>query len=240
MHVSWRRLSSLVDIIIISSSFLSSVSRLLPPIFLRSAVHNLCGDPCGEDRQGHGLWEREEDLGRELFRRWKRTIMLPRRRRLRRAFAGNVDIARRRLIPETQASIIYQTSISRASAVVVYGRGRSPSRPPAHARKERSVETVTGTGIEGGKENCGDGVGMHEDGALGRGRRRRFRRKDMAVIEGVDGVFGLRPIDVGTSTGLRVGQGSLAIGSPFGLDQFVCSVYLPSLLPLATRMAGRA
>ena len=113
MHVSWRGLSSLVDIIIISSSFLSSVSRLLPPIFLRLAVHNLCGDPCGEDRRGHGLWEREEDLGRELFRRWKRTIMLPRRRRLRRAVGGNVDIARRRLIPETQASIIYQTSISR-------------------------------------------------------------------------------------------------------------------------------
>ena len=62
------------------------------------------------------------------------------------------------------------------------------------------METVTGTGIEGGKENCGDGVGMHEDGALGRGRRRRFRRKDIAVIEGVDGVFDLRPIDVGTST----------------------------------------
>ena len=58
--------------------------------------------------------------------------------------------------------------------------------------------------------------------------------------EGVDSVFGLRPIDVGTSTGLRVCQGSLAIGSPFGLDRCVCSVYLPSLLPLATRMAGRA
>lgn len=28
----------------------------------------------------------------------------------------------------------------------------------------------------------------------------------------------LRPIDLGTSVGLRVGQGSLAIGNPFGLD----------------------
>jgi hypothetical protein len=46
------------------------------------------------------------------------------------------------------------------------------------------------------------------------------------LLKGVDSVFGLRPIDVGTSTGLRVGQGSLAIGSPFGFDQFVCSVYL--------------
>ncbi len=69
---------------------------------------------------------------------------------------------------------------------------------------------------------------------------------DIAVIEGVGSVFGLRPIDVGTSAGLRVGQGSLGIGSPFGLDQFVCSVYLlcadknALLLPLATRMAGRA
>ena len=66
-------------------------------------------------------------------------------------------------------------------------------------------------------------------------------KRTSRLLKGVDGVFGLRPIDVvGTSTGLRVGQGSLAIGSPFGLDQFVCSVYLPSLLPLATRMAGQA
>lgn len=28
----------------------------------------------------------------------------------------------------------------------------------------------------------------------------------------------LKPIEVGTSQGLRVGQGSLAIGNPFGLD----------------------
>ncbi|KAL3777459.1 hypothetical protein ACHAW5_006415 [Stephanodiscus triporus] len=41
--------------------------------------------------------------------------------------------------------------------------------------------------------------------------------KDIAVLK-VDGVVGLRPIEVGTSTGLRVGQGSLAIGNPFGLD----------------------
>ena len=41
--------------------------------------------------------------------------------------------------------------------------------------------------------------------------------KDIAVLK-VDDVVGLRPISVGTSTGLRVGQGSLAIGNPFGLD----------------------
>ncbi|KAL3808674.1 hypothetical protein ACHAXA_009227 [Cyclostephanos tholiformis] len=41
--------------------------------------------------------------------------------------------------------------------------------------------------------------------------------KDIAVLK-VDDVVGLRPIEVGTSTGLRVGQGSLAIGNPFGLD----------------------
>lgn len=43
--------------------------------------------------------------------------------------------------------------------------------------------------------------------------------KDIAVLK-VDGVpvKELRPIEVGTSTGLRVGQGSLAIGNPFGLD----------------------
>jgi len=43
--------------------------------------------------------------------------------------------------------------------------------------------------------------------------------KDIAVLK-VDDVpiRELRPIEVGTSTGLRVGQGSLAIGNPFGLD----------------------
>ena len=42
--------------------------------------------------------------------------------------------------------------------------------------------------------------------------------KDIAVLK-VDNVVGeLRPIEVGTSTGLSVGQGSLAIGNPFGLD----------------------
>ncbi len=41
--------------------------------------------------------------------------------------------------------------------------------------------------------------------------------KDVAVLK-VDNVVGLRPIEVGTSMGLRVGQGSLAIGNPFGLD----------------------
>jgi len=42
--------------------------------------------------------------------------------------------------------------------------------------------------------------------------------KDIAVLKVDDIVGTLRPIDVGTSTGLRVGQGSLAIGNPFGLD----------------------
>lgn len=45
--------------------------------------------------------------------------------------------------------------------------------------------------------------------------------KDIAVLK-VDAPMKemkeLRPIDVGTSQGLRVGQGSLAIGNPFGLD----------------------
>jgi hypothetical protein len=233
VHVpGMRRLSSPLplscrSILLLSPRlFLSSVSRLLPPIFLRSAVHNLCGNPCGEDRRGHGLWEREEDLGRELFRRWKRTIMLPRRRRLRRAVGGNVDIARRRLIPETQASIIYQTSISR-----VGGRRLRPGTVTIQASRARPRGAVDGDGDgdgdRGGKKKCGDGVGMHEDGALGRGVGVDSNERTSRFLKGVDGVFGLRPIDVGTSTGLRVGQGSLAIGSPFGLGRFVCSVYLP-------------
>ena len=43
--------------------------------------------------------------------------------------------------------------------------------------------------------------------------------KDIAVLKVEDvPIRELRPIDVGTSTGLRVGQGALAIGNPFGLD----------------------
>ncbi|KAL7537074.1 hypothetical protein ACHAXR_007566 [Thalassiosira sp. AJA248-18] len=43
--------------------------------------------------------------------------------------------------------------------------------------------------------------------------------KDIAVLKVDDvPVRELRPIELGTSTGLRVGQGSLAIGNPFGLD----------------------
>ena len=58
------------------------------------------------------------------------------------------------------------------SGVIVYGRGRSPSRPPAHAREGGGVDgDGDGDGDRGGKEKCGHGVGMHEDGALGQGCR---------------------------------------------------------------------
>jgi len=42
--------------------------------------------------------------------------------------------------------------------------------------------------------------------------------KDIAVLKIDAPVFDLYPIDVGTSTGLRVGQSAYAIGNPFGLD----------------------
>ena len=42
--------------------------------------------------------------------------------------------------------------------------------------------------------------------------------KDIAVLKVEAPVFDLYPIDVGTSTGLKVGQTALAIGNPFGLD----------------------
>ncbi|KAL3771877.1 hypothetical protein ACHAWO_008663 [Cyclotella atomus] len=42
--------------------------------------------------------------------------------------------------------------------------------------------------------------------------------KDIAVLKVDAPMNELRPIAVGTSQGLRVGQGSLAIGNPFGLD----------------------
>ncbi|KAL7486628.1 hypothetical protein ACHAW6_012228 [Cyclotella cf. meneghiniana] len=41
---------------------------------------------------------------------------------------------------------------------------------------------------------------------------------DIAVLKVDAPIDELRPIEVGTSQGLRVGQGSLAIGNPFGLD----------------------
>lgn len=42
--------------------------------------------------------------------------------------------------------------------------------------------------------------------------------KDIAVLKIDAPVFDLYPIDVGTSTGLKVGQSAFAIGNPFGLD----------------------
>lgn len=42
--------------------------------------------------------------------------------------------------------------------------------------------------------------------------------KDICVLKVDAPEFDLFPIEVGTSTGLRVGQGAMAIGNPFGLD----------------------
>jgi S1-C subfamily serine protease len=42
--------------------------------------------------------------------------------------------------------------------------------------------------------------------------------KDICVLKVEAPVFDLFPIEVGTSKGLRVGQGAMAIGNPFGLD----------------------
>jgi hypothetical protein len=47
--------------------------------------------------------------------------------------------------------------------------------------------------------------------------------KDVAVLKIDAPSRELFPINVGTSTGLRVGQGALAIGNPFGLDHTLTS-----------------
>ena len=47
--------------------------------------------------------------------------------------------------------------------------------------------------------------------------------KDIAVLKIDAPIQELFPINVGTSTGLRVGQGALAIGNPFGLDHTLTS-----------------
>lgn len=49
--------------------------------------------------------------------------------------------------------------------------------------------------------------------------------KDVAVLK-IDlgsASSDLRPVELGTSTGLRVGQSALAIGNPFGLDHTLTS-----------------
>jgi len=47
--------------------------------------------------------------------------------------------------------------------------------------------------------------------------------KDIAVLKIDAPVYDLYPIDVGTSTGLKVGQSAYAIGNPFGLDHTLTS-----------------
>jgi S1-C subfamily serine protease len=63
--------------------------------------------------------------------------------------------------------------------------------------------------------------------------------KDIAVLKVDDIVGTIRPIDVGTSTGLRVGQGSLAIGNPFGLDHTLTTGVISGIGREVTSPAGR-
>ena len=63
--------------------------------------------------------------------------------------------------------------------------------------------------------------------------------KDIAVLKVDDIVGTLRPIDVGTSTGLRVGQGSLAIGNPFGLDHTLTTGVISGIGREVNSPAGR-
>jgi S1-C subfamily serine protease len=63
--------------------------------------------------------------------------------------------------------------------------------------------------------------------------------KDIAVLKVDDIVGTVRPIDVGTSTGLRVGQGSLAIGNPFGLDHTLTTGVISGIGREVTSPAGR-
>jgi S1-C subfamily serine protease len=51
---------------------------------------------------------------------------------------------------------------------------------------------------------------------------------DIAVVR-VQGISGLKPITMGSSTGLRVGQHVVAIGSPLGLDSTVTTGIISAL-----------
>ena len=53
--------------------------------------------------------------------------------------------------------------------------------------------------------------------------------KDIAVLKVDAMVSDLSPIDIGESSGLRVGQGVLAIGNPFGLDHTLTSGIISGL-----------
>lgn len=63
--------------------------------------------------------------------------------------------------------------------------------------------------------------------------------KDIAVLKVDDIVGTIRPIDLGTSTGLRVGQGSLAIGNPFGLDHTLTTGVISGIGREVKSPAGR-
>ncbi|MHC4390779.1 MAG: S1C family serine protease [Planctomycetota bacterium] len=53
--------------------------------------------------------------------------------------------------------------------------------------------------------------------------------KDLAVLRLVEGLQGLKPLPVGTSGDLKVGQNVLAIGNPFGLDQTMTTGIISAL-----------
>jgi len=63
--------------------------------------------------------------------------------------------------------------------------------------------------------------------------------KDIAVLKVDAMVSDLSPIDIGESSGLRVGQGVLAIGNPFGLDHTLTSGIISGLGREIKSPAGR-
>lgn len=62
---------------------------------------------------------------------------------------------------------------------------------------------------------------------------------DIAVLKIDAPTNALRPIEVGTSQGLRVGQGSLAIGNPFGLDHTLTTGVISGLAREVKSPTGR-
>jgi S1-C subfamily serine protease len=84
--------------------------------------------------------------------------------------------------------------------------GASSSAAPQQPRKIASVARVTLLGTDGkSHEFVADLVGAD-------------RAKDLAVIRVPAPPSLLRPITLGTSSSVRVGQTVLAIGNPFGFD----------------------
>jgi S1-C subfamily serine protease len=98
-----------------------------------------------------------------------------------------------------------------------------PSKKIAPSKQQRILTSSSPTPLS---QNPIRSTTMRNDAGVANYSRKVYKAKvvgvdpgkDIAVLKVDAPVFDLYPIDVGTSTGLKVGQSAYAIGNPFGLD----------------------